>query len=62
MEKAHISDSVLHIQYLDYVNNFISVMAFASHHGMTEKQADLVIEQGRIIHDAIAKVYQEWDK
>lgn len=40
--------------YLDWVNNFISVLAFAAHHGMTEKQATATIEHGRVIHEACA--------
>ncbi len=33
--------------YLDYVNNFITVSAFAAHYEMTTEQALKVITEGR---------------
>lgn len=44
--------------YLDWVNNFISVLAFAAHHRMTEMQAAATIEHGRVVHEA----YVAWRK
>ena len=38
--------------YLDWVNNFISVKAFADHHGMSQKRALRVIIKGRNDHEA----------
>jgi len=36
--------------YLDYVNNFLSVAAFAEWHGMSEREAERVITYGRYHH------------
>ena len=33
--------------YLDYVNNFLTISAFADYYGITEKQAKKIIESGR---------------
>ncbi len=38
--------------YLDFVNNYVSTSAFAEAHGLTTRQAALVIETGREIHEA----------
>lgn len=36
--------------YLDYVNNFITVSAFAAHYELTEEQASELIIEGKILH------------
>lgn len=36
--------------YLDYFNNFLSVSCFAEHYGITETQAERVIDLGRKIN------------
>jgi len=38
--------------YLDYVNNFLTVSAFAQWHEQTERQAHKVIKRGREINNA----------
>lgn len=38
--------------YLDYVNNYTSTAGFAAAYGLTPRQAGLVIEIGREIHEA----------
>lgn len=35
--------------YLDYINNFISIGAFAAHYGITQKEAVNIIELGHQI-------------
>lgn len=40
--------------YLDYVNNYISVLAFAAAYGMTEIEALRTIECGKTAHEAYA--------
>ncbi|AUR93548.1 hypothetical protein NVP1187O_235 [Vibrio phage 1.187.O._10N.286.49.F1] len=37
--------------YLDWVNNFLSVEAFAAHYGISVDLAILVIKEGRILHE-----------
>lgn len=39
--------------YLDYVNNFITVVAFAEHYGFTADQALLAISLGRSVHETV---------
>jgi hypothetical protein len=36
--------------YLDYVNNFLSVRKFADHYGLTENEANIIIDAGRKIN------------
>jgi hypothetical protein len=50
-----MSAKKLEEQYLDYVNNFITVDAFASHYGYTEKKALNVLKLGRAYNTAKAK-------
>lgn len=47
--------------YLDYVNNYISVLAFASAHGMTEAQAHNTIVCGRVVHETYAAWAKEFN-
>lgn len=35
-------------KYLDYLNNFLTVSAFAEHYELTENQANALIERGRM--------------
>ena len=37
--------------YLEYVNNWLTVHAFAEHYGMTDLEALNVINRGRIDHE-----------
>lgn len=48
--------------YLDYFNNFISVKGFAEHYGMTEKEAQETIDNGRALHEAQFSEHQEIEK
>lgn len=45
-----MSSETLEAQYLDYVNNFITVGAFADHYGYTEKKALNVLKLGKTIN------------
>lgn len=33
--------------YLDYVNNFLTIEKFASHHGITPKDATALLQMGK---------------
>jgi hypothetical protein len=35
--------------YLDYLNNFLTVSAFADHYGMSDSQAEIILDTGRQI-------------
>ena len=37
--------------YLDWVNNFLSLEAFAAHYSISTDLAGLVIKEGRILHE-----------
>lgn len=57
-----ISDEKLIEMYLDYVNNYVTVEAFASANDLTTPQANEVIEQGKRLNEIKArvdKVYME---
>jgi hypothetical protein len=41
----------LEVAFLDYVNNFITVRAFADHYGLTENEANIIINAGREISE-----------
>lgn len=46
--------------YRDWMNNYLSVMAFANDYGITEAQAELIIAKGREIHDSHADWLKEF--
>lgn len=37
--------------YLDWVNNFITIPAFADYYGVSESEAKAIIDLGRKLHD-----------
>jgi len=41
----------LRLLFLDWVNNFISISAFAAEHGLTEDDAEMLINMGRRYHE-----------
>lgn len=41
--------------YLDWMNNFLTVQAYASHYGITDKEANQRIRIGKLIHNKLAK-------
>ena len=52
MEK---SETAIQIEsyYLDYVNNFISIQAFADHYDLTIEEASILIDLGRMINNRV---------
>lgn len=40
----------LKAQYLDYVNNYISIIGFAESKGISHELAQSIIIEGRIVH------------
>ena len=42
------SDTSEYEKYLDYLNNFLTVSAFAEHYELTESEAIALIEKGRM--------------
>ncbi len=43
----------IEIMYLDWVNNFLSVQAFADHHHLSLSLAHTVINEGRTLNHSI---------
>lgn len=41
-----------HELFLNWFNNFLTVPCFAEHYGLTDSEAQAVISEGRIIHEA----------
>ncbi len=41
-------------KYLDYVNNFLTVQAFADYYDLTIEEANIVIEIGRKLNDNLS--------
>ena len=39
--------------YLDWVNNFLTVAYFAEYYGLTEAEANAVINDGRAYHESV---------
>ena len=37
--------------YLDWINNFITIPAFADYYGLSESEAKAIIDLGRKLHD-----------
>lgn len=46
----YIKQNLQHV-YLDYFNNFLTLAKFAEHYGLTEAQAETVIQLGKEIHE-----------
>jgi hypothetical protein len=46
---------VLREYYLDWVNNWISVQAFAGYHELSHKQAVSIIDIGRKLHESYCR-------
>lgn len=51
MEVINNIKEVLNDVYLDWVNNFATIPAFASWYGVDEKEARAIIDMGRKIHE-----------
>ena len=45
--------------YLDYVNNYLTVGAYADHNGITVKQAETFIQLGRECHESCCRMLKE---
>jgi hypothetical protein len=43
--------NILAESYLDYVNDFISVARFAEYYNLTESEARLIVEAGKLCHE-----------
>jgi uncharacterized protein YpbB len=48
----------IHAMYLDWVNNFITIARFAECYSLSEKDAERVINIGRVIHDQNVQTYK----
>lgn len=46
--------------YRDWMNNYLSIAAFAEDYGITEAQAEVTIAKGREIHKASAEWYENF--
>ena len=44
--------------YLDFVNNFLTRKGFALHYGITERQAGIIIDLGRELHEERVERYK----
>lgn len=42
---------VIAAQYLDYINNFLTIHAFADHYHVTEEISNLIVSLGRAAHE-----------
>lgn len=36
--------------YLEYFNNYLTIACFAEHHGLSEHEAMVIINKGRVLH------------
>ena len=45
-------------EYLDFVNNYLTVERFAEHRGLTIDQATFLINSGRDLHEARVEEYK----
>jgi hypothetical protein len=51
MDHLAKSDNQKIQMYLDWVNNFLSLQGFADHYGITTKEARIIINEGRALHE-----------
>jgi hypothetical protein len=42
-------------EYLDYVNNYLTITTFAEHKGLTYDEAEALIRLGRGLHERIVE-------
>ena len=45
-----VARDILDEVYLDYFNNYATIMTYADQHGLTEGQAGILIAQARDVH------------
>jgi len=45
--------------YLDWVNNFLTIPAFAEHYGLDYYEAVQIIKAGEAIHERLVAFYKE---
>lgn len=45
--------------FLDWYNNFLSVIKFAEHYNFTTDEALDIIERGRIAHETLVEQYKK---
>ena len=38
--------------YLDYFNNFLSILGFSEHYGITPEEGRIILTAGRELHEA----------
>ena len=50
---------VLQDIFLDWLNNYLTVEVFAEHNELTIKEATILIELGRSVHERLAVEYKE---
>lgn len=55
-----VTPNELEAVYRDWMNNYLSVAAFAEDYGITIAQAEVTIAKGREIHDAHADWLKEF--
>lgn len=49
MSSEYYTNDEIADMYLDYFNNFISIIRFSNYYGLSEEDGNLVIEEGRKI-------------
>ena len=52
-------DSVIREYYLDYVNNWLTVDSFASHHEISISQASVILAIGRELQEQHASICKQ---
>ena len=55
LEAIEATEKTFQAYYLDWINNFLTVKAYASHHGISEREANQRIRIGILIHNKLAK-------
>ena len=45
--------------YLDFVNNYLTLSAYADHNGLTVEQAKALIDLGRECHESYCNMMKE---
>lgn len=51
-----IAEKQLHEEYLDWINNYLTIEAFANNRGLMIPEAAMLIEIGKSIHERLARV------
>jgi len=59
--KTQTLKETIQAEYLEYVNDYLTITTFAEHKGLTGDEANDLIRLGRVVHERIVAEHKEID-